>query len=463
MLLPKIFTDKFKQLFSAEEYESFSKSFEEKIFYGIRNNGVKISAEDFEALIAKDFKAIPWAQGGYYYPKEELKDKGERLSVDPYYHCGLYYFQEPSAMFPALVLNPKPGEKVLDLCAAPGGKTTQLAALMDNKGLLIANEISPKRAKSLLKNIELMGITNTIITNTNPEKLLKRYRNFFDRVLVDAPCSGEGMFKKDPKGVKAYEKFGTEEIKGLQRSILKAAGEMLVPGGYLVYSTCTFSPEEDEEALIDLLEDGSFSLVEIKKEAGMVGGRSDWAKSQLPLSKAVRFFPHLVEGEGHFVALLQKNIKETSDSSNLKESIVYRKMEDLPLEIKSFLKENIQKELPGYFYKNQEHYYQVDFGYPLFKEHHLVNVGLYLGELNKYGFQPSQSLIMTLKPEDLERALMLSRDDDRVNRYLKGETIDFKGPKGLYGVFLDNYPLGWGKMTEQTFKNQYPKGWRKSY
>ena len=459
MKLPEKFKNRLETLMDKKDFEDFIKSYENPPYYGIRFNPLKITKEDFEKDILRHNEPVTWCNMGYYYSKEE---GSSRLSVHPYYHCGLYYFQEPSAMYPAVNLPVKPGDKVLDLCAAPGGKTTQLAATMENTGLLLANEISPKRAKALLKNIELMAIENTVVISTTPAKLAQFYGSYFDAILVDAPCSGEGMFRKEKGLLKAYEKFGSENMEGLQKEILDSAHLLLKPGGYMLYSTCTFSPEENEGALQYLISEyPEYEILELPQDNGIEKGSPEWIGGNEALENAARFWPHKVRGEGHFAILLQKKENAFLQKGNFKNTIKWRPIENIEESIKDFYKKNLNKKLTGYFYEKNNHYYIMSCPYEVNERSHLETIGLHIGEVTKYAFEPSQALIMTLRREDLKRVLSLSIDE--ANSYLKGETLDYRGEKGYYGIFLNNYSLGSAKIDLNFFKNKYPKGWRKSY
>ncbi len=241
MKLPDFLKDSFEQLMDEHEYRAFIEAFDGRRNFGLRVNTLKIMPEKLFSLLEREFDPIPWVSNGFYYPE------GESFGKHPAYHAGLYYIQEPSAMMPAQALAPKPGEKVLDLCAAPGGKTTALGDQMHNRGLLVANDISPKRVKALVKNVELMGLTNSFIVNETPDRLKVVYPEFFDRILLDVPCSGEGMFRKDKEAIQSYSKYKSAECVVIQRKIFEAAYAMLKPGGTIVYSTCTFNPQENEE------------------------------------------------------------------------------------------------------------------------------------------------------------------------------------------------------------------------
>lgn len=458
MNIPENFKNRLKILMEKKDFNDFIKSYKATAHYGIRLNSLKISKEIFEKKILKNVQSVPWCPTGYYYKD----DYSNRLSVHPYYHCGIYYFQEPSAMYPAVNLPLIPGSRVLDLCAAPGGKTTQLAEAMKNSGFILANEISPKRAKSLLKNIELMAVKNTVIISTTPAKLAAFYGSYFDAVLVDAPCSGEGMFRKNKKLLKAYKNFNSEKMEGLQKEILDSANLLLKPGGYLMYSTCTFSPIENEgviQYLLNIYPD--YEILKLPKKNGISNGKPDWINGDPALENAARFWPHKVRGEGHFAILLRKSKKGIKKIGNFKNKINWEPVKKIDESVKKFYKTNILKPLSGYFYEKNSCYYLMNYPYDVNKKDYFNTIGLFIGEVTKHGFEPSQALIMTLSKKDLK--YVLSVNMKIANHYLKGETLDYKGKKGYYGIFLENYPLGWAKITQDFFKNKYPKNWRKSY
>ena len=248
MNIPAHFAARMKELLGDKEYADFLASYDDARLYGMRVNTSKITCGEFEKICPFEIKKIPWIPNGYYYNGDEVQP-----AKHPYYHAGLYYLQEPSAMTPASRLPVEPGDAVLDLCAAPGGKATELGARLKGKGVLVANDVSASRARALLKNIELFGIGNTFIVSETPDRLSGYFEGFFDKILMDAPCSGEGMFRKDPAVMRAYEQNGVEFYAKLQREIIIPAVRMLKPGGYMLYSTCTFSPEEDEQAVEFLL------------------------------------------------------------------------------------------------------------------------------------------------------------------------------------------------------------------
>lgn len=292
--LPRSFEEKMRELLGEDEYGAFIRTYEEPAWAGVRVNTLKISKEAFAALSPFELDPIPWCGTGYYVPD------GSRPGKHPYYHAGLYYIQEPSAMAPVECLEVLPGDKVLDLCAAPGGKSTQIAAKLEGRGLLVSNDLHPDRTKALAKNLELYGVRNGIVLNESPERIAAAFPGFFDKILIDAPCSGEGMFRKDEAMTKQWTAETPDKYADMQRAILRAAALALAPGGRMVYSTCTFSPEENEEMIAAFAaEHPAFSVVP-------VGGTGAFAPGLAGLPGTARLWPHKVRGEGHFVAVLRR-------------------------------------------------------------------------------------------------------------------------------------------------------------
>ena len=337
--LPEIFLQQMKELLPSGEFEAFCKTYEEPTVRGLRFNRLKslpVIAGLTRNLHVEDCKAkhtaistnetssavfrleiagqarndegyrndggnsILWCPDGTLYPDTE------RPAKSILYHAGLFYIQEPSAMCPVEVLKPEPGHRVLDLCAAPGGKSSQIAGHLQGRGLLVANDASPSRSRALVNNLERMGVTNAVITTELPKKLADRFPQFFDRILIDAPCSGEGMFRRDADAVKAYTANKPAACVAMQQEILRFAAKMLKPGGRLVYSTCTFNTQENEDMICGFLEGHSdFAIVPIDHETlGISLGLKD-------LPQAGRIFPHRAKGEGHFVALLERTDANT--------------------------------------------------------------------------------------------------------------------------------------------------------
>ena len=462
MQLPREFTEKMKELLGAQ-YGDFLASYDQPRNFGLRVNTLKISTQEFEKLAPFHLKKIPWVENGYYYEEQDAPAR------HPLYYAGLYYLQEPSAMTPASVLKVRPGERVLDLCAAPGGKATELGAKLCAKGLLVANDISASRAKALLKNIEVFGIPNAFVTTAAPAVLARQFPAFFDKILVDAPCSGEGMFRKEAAAVKAWTADKPAVCAKQQKEILSSALEMLSPGGQLLYSTCTFSPEENEQVVAWVLrERRDMRLLDIPPYEGFAPGISKAAE----LKKCVRIFPHKMAGEGHFLALMQKagtnGLPQESGFAEMRpvgkmgkgsairgdeQAILTEFLSDVDMPMETA---RIEIRKGQAYYVPQ--YQSVRAGVPFLRN------GLYLGELKKDRFEPSQSFAMALKKEQYAHTVDLDFSDERVVRYLKGETIaaDTSG-KGWRLVCVNGYPLGWGKAANGMLKNKYHAGWRMKY
>lgn len=474
--LPVEFTEKMKKLLGSE-YEEFLASYEQPRNFGLRVNVSKITPEAFEKLAPFHLTKIPWTENGYYYEEQDAPAR------HPFYHAGLYYLQEPSAMTPASRLKIEPGDRVLDLCAAPGGKATELGARLHGRGVLVANDISASRAKALLKNIEIFGIANSFVVNDVPAKLAEQFTEFFDKILVDAPCSGEGMFRKDPAVAKVWDAAKPLACAKQQKEIISRAAQMLAPGGQLLYSTCTFSPEENEQViqfLLDSRED--MELLEIPGYEGFAPGRPDvafagWETSlesagNPGLQKCVRIWPHRMAGEGHFLALLQKkSFAGCSRQASSAERFKRAKLSDV-----RFSKPD-RKALEEFF---KDVTMEIDWDYVELRKGQVYYVpkmlgqrqgipflrnGLYLGEMKKERFEPSQSFAMALRKDEYASAVDLDYTDERVMKYLKGETIEIDDisvsrSKGWQLVCVNGYPLGWGKLVNGTLKNKYHAGWR---
>lgn len=464
MELPVRFCEEMKRILG-DEYEAYLASMNDTRKYGLRVNTAKISVEEFQRIAPFPLRRIPYIKNGFYYDAEVQPAK------HPYYFAGLYYLQDPSAMTPASRLPVEKGDAVLDLCAAPGGKATELAAKLGGTGLLIANDISSKRAKALLKNIELSGVENSFIVTEYPQKLREYFEGFFDRILIDAPCSGEGMFRKDPAMVRAWEKTGPEEYAKLQEEILLQALPMLRPGGSLLYSTCTFSPLEDEGTVEKILAmDPSLELVPMEGYEGFAQGDPSLVGSgNESIRRCIRIFPHRMDGEGHFLALFRK--KETADACSPRgagNKTAVRK--GLKGEEKRLFDEFAGKtgrvwEPERLESKNGMIYYMPAM-LPQMKGLRFLRSGLFMGEVKKNRFEPSQSLAMVLTSQQFDNCLMLTVQDERVIRYLKGETLaltprEAEAPDGWQLVCVDGYPLGWGKKNGSSVKNKYHSGWRK--
>ncbi len=450
MKLPQNFLDKMKELLK-DEYEEFIKCYDEERFYGLRVNTLKVSVEDYNKITSFKLQSIPWCKEGYYY------NNGDKPTHHPYYYAGLYYIQEPSAMAPAEFIDILPGDKVLDLCSAPGGKSTQIACKLNSSGLLVSNDISASRIKALVKNIELYGVKNAIVLNETPERLSNKFTSFFDKILVDAPCSGEGMFRKDQSAVKSWSIHSNQKCSVMQKDILEHAGHMLKPGGYILYSTCTFSPDENECIISDFLEKNkNFSLVSLPKHSGIQNGRSNWCKDDFELEKCARFWPHKLKGEGHFLALLRKNdgqyIEYKEEINVIDKKKIYSYYD--------FCSQNLIKTFEGNFQMYGEYLYLAPNGLPNLNGIKVIRPGWFLGLIKKDRFEPSHMMSVSLKSSDFRNIINFNSKSKDVLRYLKGETLNTDSPKGYNVVCVDGFTLGWAKSGEGILKNNYPAGWR---
>ena len=378
---------------------------------------------------------VPWEPLGYYY------DPQSRPGLHPYHEAGVYYLQEASAMAPVALLEPQPGERICDLCAAPGGKSTQIAGRLMGQGFLLCNEYSPKRAKILSRNIERLGIANALVTNETPENLAKRLPGFFHRVLIDAPCSGEGMFRKEEAAVTDWSQDTVEMCARRQGDILDAGAQLVCPGGRLVYSTCTFAPEENEQAVARFLEEHpDFSPEAVE---------APWFTPAGPGS--FRLWPHKLLGEGHFAAVLRR--KGEQDVPDVAPS-----REPLPKQWQDFARENritLPEGKPVLFGQSL---YWAPSQMPDLKGLRVLRPGLELGTVKKDRFEPAHGLALWL--HDSANCVDLTAESEFIAKYLHGEVIPCE-KKGWCLVRVDGCSIGWGKGDKTWLKNHYPKGLRR--
>lgn len=372
-------------------------------------------------------------------------------------------------MTPASRLPVKPGDRVLDLCAAPGGKATELGARLEGRGFLLANDISASRAKALLKNLEMAGIPNICVTAERPERLAEAYPEFFDKILIDAPCSGEGMFRRDARMAAHWESAPPEDYLEVQRELTECAVRMLRPGGMMLYSTCTFSTEENEENILRLLERHP-ELSPVPIEPYYEG----FAPGRMGLSGTVRIFPHRMRGEGHFLALLRKDPERDDDirrpafrnaeGTKTDRPGSLRVLKRLPDSLQEFLRLTGRDFSAGSFLEGKDQIYFLPHDLERSPGLRYLRSGLLLGTVKKDRFEPSQALAMTLKKEEFDGVLNLSAEDPLTVRYLKGETLPLEGSAGTSAwrlVCVDGWPLGWGKAAGALLKNKYCPGWRR--
>ncbi|MBE6922122.1 MAG: SAM-dependent methyltransferase [Ruminococcaceae bacterium] len=429
-MLPEAFLERMKQQLG-EEYPEYLNSLERPRAVALRFNPLKGNAPELPFV----GRSIPWEPQGFYYDPEA------RPGLHPYHEAGVYYLQEASAMAPVYLLDPQPGERVLDLCAAPGGKTTQIAGRMGGKGFLLCNEWSPKRAKILSRNIERLGVANALVTNEHPERLADRLPGFFDRVLVDAPCSGEGMFRKEEAAVTDWSQETVEMCARRQAEILHSAAQMLKPGGRLVYSTCTFAPEEDEMAVAAFLE----AHPEFEPEVI----EAPWFQ---PVENGGhRLWPHKLLGEGHFAAVLRKVGGEEGDVPTMAG-------EKLPKEWLSFAKELGIRLPEGKAVSFGQNLFWAPEEMPDLRRLKVLRPGLELGEVKKGRFEPAHHLALWL--DSCANTVSFGAESAEIREYMHGNVLP-GSQKGWCLIKAGDYSLGWAKGDGQTLKNHYPKGLRR--
>lgn len=455
-MLPQEFETRMKQMLGAE-YEAFIQSYDREKQQALRLNPLKTTAADFLKQAPFTLRKVPWAEEGYYYSSTDTPGK------HPYHDAGVYYIQEPSAMAPAEYLEAMPGEKILDLCAAPGGKSTQIAGKMNSEGLLLCNEIHPARAKILSENIERMGIVNAIVTNETPEHLAEHFVEYFDKILVDAPCSGEGMFRKNEIACMEWSMENVQNCAMRQDEILDHAAGMLKAGGRLVYSTCTFAPEENEGSISRFLNRHSeFEILTVEKAEGMSEGNLDWALDAAEeIRHTIRLFPHKLDGEGHYLAILHKKedgIGRAYAKGGMERGIT----KDLIKPYLAFAEENLNKQQEGVYIAFGDQIYLAPVQTPALKGLKVLRPGLHLGSNKKNRFEPSHALALSLKSEDARHVYDLASDSHEIRAYLNGQSFTAEGEKGWYLITTDGYSIGWGKLAGGMMKNHYPKGLRKN-
>ena len=424
MNLPEQFIERMKSDLGSD-FNAFLESYENENVTALRLNPLK--ADENVALPFPTDGKVRWSRYGYYYDETVVKP-----GAHPYHHAGVYYIQDASAQGPVELLAPKPGEKVLDLCAAPGGKSTQIAGSLEGKGLLVSNEPIKNRAKILSENIERMGVKNAVVVSEFPDKLASKWQGFFDAIMVDAPCSGEGMFRKNPEAISEWSPENVKMCAERQLEILESAVIMLAANGRICYSTCTFSKDEDEELVAKFLElHPDFRLV-----------------------KEERLWPHIDRCEGHYMALLARGECAVSGAEDLPES---GQSADIPEYLKDIVSDSVSVAFDDII-KIGDIYFALPNGMPDTKGIHVLRAGLCLGEEKKGRFEPAHALATALKPSEVLRVINLNIDE--ANAYLKGMTINTDVDKGWALVCVDGYSLGWAKVSGGVGKNHYPKGLR---
>lgn len=426
--LPEKFIQNMKKQLPETEWEAFFAVYANKPVKGVRLNPLRGDRCALKEWLPFLQEPVLWEENGFY-------TEGEKLGASPFHFAGVFYSQEPSAMSAAPLLDVQSGERVLDLCSAPGGKGTQLACKMRGEGIIVLNEPILSRAKILSQNVERMGIKNAVVTSEMPAKLAEKFPAYFDKILVDAPCSGEGMFRKNAdEALKEWSEENVALCATRQKEILEYATKMLKKGGRLVYSTCTFSVEEDEGQVCDYVKN----------------------HPQMRLIMQKKLYPHKIRGEGHFVALFEKMDGENIEKKPLKPFVsrdserAYREFE------KNFFHEKFAHrlhEVNGVLYELPQNVFD-------WKGLQVLRVGVRVGEVKNGRFEPNHSLAMCLKKADVLRAVDLVQTDERVEKYLRGETFEADVKNGWCVVCIEGFPLGFGKAVNGTIKNHLPKGLR---
>ena len=504
--LPEQFKTRMKEYLEVS-YEAFIASYETSEVKGIRlssfcrgdgpfamGNIPLYSAGDTDALgdvgsrfldalgagdgLIANWQKVPWCDNGYFLNADDFNEI--RPGKHPLHEAGAYYIQEPSAMAPVAYMDIRPGDRVLDLCASPGGKSTQIAALLRGEGILVSNEIMPDRAKILSENIERMGVRNALVISEDPRNISDRFYGFFDKILVDAPCSGEGMFRRSETAINEWSLDNVANCAKRQEWILDEAAKMLRENGTLCYSTCTFSKEENELQIVNFLNrHEEFSLGEMTQFDGM---RQGFAAGEYE-SVGVRIFPHEANCEGHYLCKLVKKRRMSGQESGCHEDDAVNKV--MPLggfepelskkdaadlkEMYKFFDETFSEESDFKEYirerkitRFKDRVYLLPKECPKLDGLKVLRPGLHLGTILKNRFEPGHALAKCLSCYDVKRACILEPDGDEAKKYIAGETFNFDGDlPGWYVVFAGIYPLGWGKLTNSIMKNHYPKGLRK--
>jgi NOL1/NOP2/sun family putative RNA methylase len=434
-----------------DEYDEFRRALQAGYARGLRVNTLKLSSEDFLRLTPYAVKPVPWCPEGF-----TLTDPKAKPATHPFYAAGLYYLQDPSAMLAAHLLAPAPGEWVLDLCAAPGGKATHLAARMENEGVLVVNEINPRRAVVLAGNLERLGVTNALVLNESPQRLSRAWGPIFHRVLVDAPCSGEASLVRSPKELRYWSENTVRRFARIQSSILAEAAKLVRPGGWLLYGTCSFSPEENEGVVSSFLRrHADFEIVDLRLASGFDRGHPEWLEdADSRVSKAIRLWPHRGPGHGHFYALLQRTGGELSEPrwrvSGRLEPEAWRSYQ-------RFCEENLTT-VPARRNLVQvgEEVYCCPLPKAAWASLRVLRPGWWLGRIREKKFIPDHALAMALTKEQALRVHHMSFAAEEVRRYLQGNNLPGPWDKGWVLVTVEGFPIGWAEANAGQLNNRLP-------
>lgn len=481
--LPLDFVERMQGMLKEGAGDFFS-SYGRKECPALRINPLKYDSRTAEVTEIESLAEVEWERNGRYYSEDMAFGK------NPLHAAGVYYIQEASAMAPAAFLEARPGDIILDLCAAPGGKSTQIAGTMNGEGLLVSNEIVPKRAKILSENIERLGIKNALVVSSEPDRLAGRFMGYFDKILVDAPCSGEGMFRKHNEAAGEWSADNVRLCADRQGDILESAYRMLKYGGKLVYSTCTFAPLEDEVTVYRFLKaHPDMRLCDISEKktesshckiAIACPDDIDEKDFRQFLEKSVngiwRLWPHEIKGEGHFLAVFEKMIRNDSDSREKKikirgctkersgrSGLTKTMLNTLYDTMGAILSDDALMEIK----EKEKRFCLIGDGLYLLPEImppidglKVMRAGLKLGDFLKNRFEVSHALALALSVKDVRRFRELNDEESR--SYLKGMTLSGADSlsNGWVLVCHRGYSLGWGKCVNGVIKNHYPKGLR---
>lgn len=419
---------------------------------GVRLNPLRGELEQLRARLPWNVAPVPWCPEGLWLQEEEAP-----VGTHPYHTAGVYYIQDPTAMAAGVLLDPQPGEWVLDLAAAPGGKATHLAARMENQGVLIANEVNRRRTSVLAMNLERLGVTHAMIFNETPERLAARWGGLFDAVLVDAPCSGEGTFCRDSAAVRDWSLATVQGNAHRQRGIMEQAALLVRPGGRLLYGTCTFAPEEDEGVIAAFLDThADFELAPLPALPGLQGGHPEWIGAPEAVRGVGRFWPHTGPGHGHFYALLRRRGEPADDlPERWKGTAIPGRILQL---YRPVLRETLTFEPPeaGLYLDENDDIYVTPLDPKLWAGLHVLRPGWWIASQRHGKVTPNHALAMALHPEDAQEVCDLAVADPLVEQFLRGSFWEDDGPAGFVLVTVDGFPLGWAKRSEGRLRSRYP-------
>lgn len=431
-----------KKILDEEEIKLMDEEYGKKAITSLRLNLLKFNNQKFVSLF-NGLEKHNYVNEAYYYDKEKYA-----FGKNALHNAGAYYIQDASAMMVVNLLNVEKGDKVLDLCAAPGGKSSQIASYLDGTGLLVSNDISSKRVKDLSENVERMGINNCVVMNESVDKISEYFCGYFDKVVLDAPCSGQGMFRKNSLTYDDWTYEKTLSLANIQKELIVKAYKCLKKGGVMVYSTCTFATEENEDVIKYLLDNSNASIIPIDL-------KSDFNAS-IGLQGAVRLYPFNFKGEGHFICLIKCNDNHDCDLRN-GNIVAFKKDVDL---YRTFEKENLNIRLEGDFIRMGDELHLLPSNCFCLDKFKVLRNGIHLGTLKEKRFEPNHALALYLNKEDVKSVVDFSYDSKEVNNYLKGNTLETINKKGYVLICVEGFSLGWCKDDGRLLKNLYPKGLR---